>query len=82
MNIKTDDPEKYYRISICIPFINQLKTRFIDHKTILNGFQSLFDAKVREESFLNLIDTYKDEFNSPTSVVLGEFMFFFFFFIK
>ncbi|KAL4152797.1 hypothetical protein QTP88_000630 [Uroleucon formosanum] len=77
MNIKTDDPEKYYRISIFIPyidsFINQLKTRFIDHKTILNGFQSLFDTKGSEDDFIKLIDTYKEEFNSPTSVVLGEF---------
>jgi len=77
MNIKTDDPEKYYRISIFIPyidsFINQLKTRFNDHKTILNCFQSLFDTKVREDDFIKLIDTYKEEFNSPTSVVLEEF---------
>ncbi|KAF0732229.1 zinc finger MYM-type protein 1-like, partial [Aphis craccivora] len=77
MNITTDDPEKYYRISIFIPyidsFINQLKTRFIDHKTILNGFQSLFNTKAREDDFRKLIDKYKEEFNSPISVVLGEF---------
>jgi len=75
-NIKTDDLEKYYRISIFIPyidsFINQLKTGFIDHKTILNGFQSFLTQK-QENDFVKLIDTYKGEFNSPTSVVLGEF---------
>jgi len=64
MNIKTDDPKKYYRISIFIPyidsFINQLKTRFIDHKIILNGFQTLFDTKAREDNFIQLIDTYKE----------------------
>ena len=46
---------------------------FIIHKTILNGFQSLFDLKAKDDDFIELIDSYKDEFDSPTSVVIGEF---------
>ncbi|KAE9522787.1 hypothetical protein AGLY_016828 [Aphis glycines] len=40
-------PEDYYRISICIPFIesfiSQIKDRFLTHQNIFKGFQCLFD---------------------------------------
>lgn len=77
MNIKTNNPEKYYLISIFIQyidsFIDELKSRFIDHKTIWNGFQSLSNTKARKDNFIKLIETHKEEFNSSTSAVLGEF---------
>ncbi|KAL4152997.1 hypothetical protein QTP88_000830 [Uroleucon formosanum] len=43
----SDDPEDYYRVSICIPFIEsfiyQLNERFLAHQNIFKGFQCLFD---------------------------------------
>lgn len=39
--ISTENPEDYYRITICIPyiesFINQLEDRFLEHHTIFKG---------------------------------------------
>jgi len=41
----TNSPEEYYRITIAIPFIDnfieQLQTRFIDHKNIISSLQKL-----------------------------------------
>lgn len=42
INIQSNTPENYFRISIFIPFldifISEIKCRFIDHKTTLSGF--------------------------------------------
>lgn len=58
------DPNQYYRTDLYIPYLDsfnyQLKSRFMNHTNILNCFHSLFD-------------TYKEEFASPTSVLIGEF---------
>lgn len=76
-NVQTNDIEQYFRITIFIPyidsFINQLKSRFVDHKVIINGFHSLFDINATENDFMQLIDIYKEDLNSPTSILIGEF---------
>ncbi|XP_060868622.1 52 kDa repressor of the inhibitor of the protein kinase-like [Metopolophium dirhodum] len=40
------EPETYFRITICIPFIDafiqQLEDRFLEHRNVFNGFQCLF----------------------------------------
>lgn len=52
MDIKTKDPEKYYLISISIPyidsFIDQLKSRFIDHKNYLKWLSISFRHKSKK----------------------------------
>lgn len=47
-NIQTEDPEKYFRISMAIPllddFNNQLKIRFLDHKEVFANLNSLLPS--------------------------------------
>lgn len=47
-NIRTEDPEQYFRIAMAIPllddFINQLKVRFLDHKEVFGGLSSLLPS--------------------------------------
>lgn len=50
------------------PFINQLESRFIDHKTIWNGFQFPFGTNaIHDGDFIQLIETYIEELVTPTS---------------
>lgn len=48
-NYQTADPEKYYRVSIFIPFpdhfVNQLQVRFLKHKAILTKRKRHFFGK-------------------------------------
>lgn len=52
-NVTTNNPEEYFRISIFIPyldfFINQLKSRFVNHFEILSSFCCLFDENSSKE---------------------------------
>lgn len=45
-NVAADSPEEYFRVSICIPFldsfISQLHERLLAHKTVLRSFRCLF----------------------------------------
>ncbi|XP_022179579.1 52 kDa repressor of the inhibitor of the protein kinase-like [Myzus persicae] len=56
-------PEKYYRITIAIPFIDsfieQLNERFLKHKNILKGFGCLFSKPFTQE-FDELVQYYLD----------------------
>lgn len=46
------DPETYYRQSIFIPFLdhllNQLKSRFLDHRELLSKIQNILPTKCSE----------------------------------
>lgn len=64
INIQSHTPEDYYRISIFIPFldifISEIKCRFIEHKTTLSGFSSLFSEITTSstEDFYKLVHHY------------------------
>jgi len=68
-NVETDSPEEYYRISIFIPlldhFINQLDIRFLSHRTILKGFNSILPtnqkSEINIEDLKHLIDFYSED---------------------
>jgi len=68
-----------FHIIIFIPyidsFINQLKTRFVEHKVTINGFHSIFDTNATKNDFMELIYIYiyKEDLNLSTSVLIGEF---------
>ncbi|KAL4126233.1 hypothetical protein QTP88_010459 [Uroleucon formosanum] len=61
------DPEVYYRVTICIPFIDsfitQLSDRFLDHRNVFCGFQCLFDYESGDvpDEFDELIKFYLPE---------------------
>lgn len=66
MNIQTDDPEEYFRITLFIPFIDsfiqQLNDRFMNHKNIIRGFQILIKCSTfNEENLRELVDFYGDD---------------------
>lgn len=77
-NILSNCPEEYFKISICIPFldyfIDQINTRFIQHKSILKGFQVLFINELdNNNEILQLIDFYKDSDDlSEPDIVIAE----------
>ncbi|XP_029348102.1 52 kDa repressor of the inhibitor of the protein kinase-like [Acyrthosiphon pisum] len=78
-NISTDSAEEYYRISIFTPFldyfIDQMNTRFIEHQTILKGFQSLFDNDLDKDrnDILELLHFYKESDDlSDSDIVISE----------
>lgn len=54
MNIDSNDPEKYFRVSIGIPllddFICQINSRFLAHKDIMNSFYKLIPAVCSNKS--------------------------------
>jgi len=76
-NISTDSAEEYFRISIFTPFldyfIDQINNRFIEHRSILKGFQSLFDNDLdkNKNDILELIHFYKesDDLRDPDIVI-------------
>lgn len=47
-NVEANDPEKYFRVAIAIPliddFIQQLKDRFLDHKEVFTSLYSLLPS--------------------------------------
>lgn len=53
-NIDTNDPEKYFRISVAIPllddFIQQIRNRFSQHKNTINSFCKLLPSVCSEET--------------------------------
>lgn len=77
-NILSNSVEEYFKITICIPFldyvIEQLNTRFIEHKSILKGFQLLFINELdNNNEILELIDFYKDSDDlSEPDIVIAE----------
>ncbi|XP_050064754.1 52 kDa repressor of the inhibitor of the protein kinase-like [Aphis gossypii] len=66
------DANEYYRITVVIPyidyFIQQLNERFMCHKNIFKGFQSLFSGLYSDE-FGELITFYLD---SDKNTVIAE----------
>ncbi|KAL4113688.1 hypothetical protein QTP88_017267 [Uroleucon formosanum] len=61
---KRQEPEDYFRVTICIPyiesFINQLEFRFLKHHNIFKGFHCLFDNNEdsNEADFESLVSFY------------------------
>lgn len=74
VNVETVSPEEYYRIAIFIPyidtFIDQLKVRFTNHKTLLGNFDSLINPIADTTKCLSLTETYMNDLNSPSKTVL------------
>ncbi|XP_060858111.1 52 kDa repressor of the inhibitor of the protein kinase-like isoform X2 [Metopolophium dirhodum] len=58
----TPDSEEYFRVSICVPyidfFISQLEERFLAHRSIFKGFQCLFSNDFELEGFEELVNFY------------------------
>ncbi|CAI6372693.1 unnamed protein product [Macrosiphum euphorbiae] len=61
----TNSVEDYYRVTVFVPyldnFISQLSTRFLNHKSIFNGFDCLFKTslnKEEREEFKTLVEFY------------------------
>jgi len=78
-NIYTDSAEEYFRISIFTPFldylIDQMNNRFIEHRSMIKGFQSLFnnDLDKNRNDILELIQFYKDSDDlSDPDIVITE----------
>lgn len=73
INIQTNNPEEYFRISVFIPyldsFISQLKSRFLNHIDILSSFHSLFDENSTKEEFKNLAEFYEEDLNGNNSII-------------
>jgi len=72
-NINADTPEKYYRVSTFIPFLDhvqeELSRRFLDHETTVSAFSCLTpmidgDYNLTDDkktSFKALIETYQSD---------------------
>lgn len=78
VNIVTESPETYFRISVFIPyldtFIEQLKSRFIDHKNTILDFKSLISVEQNETTFLKLAKTYTTDLSEcQDSILLSEY---------
>jgi len=78
-NIISKSPEEYIKISIFIPFLDyfldQINSRFIEHKLVLKGFKMLFKNELdnNNNEILQLIDFYKDSDNlSEPDIVIAE----------
>lgn len=75
LNIHNKLAEEYYCISVFIPyvesFINELKERFIDHKTIINAFHSLFTSEKLEVDFIKLTKYYQKDIESGNEPILN-----------
>lgn len=76
-NIRSNTPEDYFRISIFIPFldmfISEIKCRFIDHKTTLSGFCSLFSEITTSSikdfyEFIHLYDKHLIDHNKDVLI--------------
>lgn len=86
-NIDSNSPEMFYRTTIFIPFLDhvifQLKSRFLNHRKILESFQCLiptgqFPTTENNESFKSLISFYKNDMNVPNDeVALSEYLLWF-----
>lgn len=75
MNIKTDDVEKYYKISIFLPFIDifitQISNRFLKHESILSSFMCLTDrANDSLIEFKKLIKMYETDLETANEITL------------
>jgi len=78
LNLNT--PEEYYRITVFNSFVDsfllQLKERFINHKNLLNGFNSLFATSVNSEdqaNFKNLMTIYEEDLTTCKDDALSEY---------
>ena len=65
-NYHTDDPEKYFKISIFLPFLDnlvqQLNDWFINHKTIIAGFYFLISNKnYNQQAIKDLSEFYSND---------------------
>ena len=65
-NYHTDNPEKYFKISVFLPFLDnlvqQLNDRFINHKTIIAGFYFLISNKnYNQQAIKDLSEFYSDD---------------------
>ncbi|XP_050544175.1 uncharacterized protein LOC126907131 [Daktulosphaira vitifoliae] len=73
INVQTNNPEDYFRISVFIPFldffISQLKFRFLDHVDILSSLHSLFDKISTTEEFKKLAEFYEEDLNGNNSIL-------------
>jgi hypothetical protein len=82
-NANAATPEDYYRVSIFIPYldsvIQQLEERFINHKSILQGFMSLIPEDPRmalsdqqENSIKNLGKFYENDLSCSEDELISE----------
>ncbi|VVC34552.1 Ribonuclease H-like domain,HAT, C-terminal dimerisation domain [Cinara cedri] len=65
-NYHTDNPEKYFKINVFLPFlvnlVQQLNDRFINHKTIIAGFYFLISNKnYNQQAIKDLSEFYSDD---------------------
>lgn len=76
----SNSTEDYYSITKFYPFldtlIQQINQRFINHKEILKGFQSLFLTGFSDEAehFERLIEVYKEDTVSSKDDVMAEYL--------
>jgi hypothetical protein len=81
-NVTATSDEEYYKIAIYIPFLDtflsQLRSRFLNHKTILQGFQCLIPndphsiSKEQLNDFANLVEFYSDDLDGNVDALVAE----------
>ncbi|XP_050512966.1 52 kDa repressor of the inhibitor of the protein kinase-like [Diabrotica virgifera virgifera] len=76
-NIESRTPEKFYRRTVYIPYIDEimtsLKDRFLSHKDILRGLDNFVPAnsvKKQYEDLIPALEFYKDDLRSSNNFIL------------
>lgn len=79
-NLNLNTPEEYYRITVFNSFLDcfllQLEERFINHKNLLKGFNSLFATSVNsgdQTDFKNLVTIYEADLAASKDDALSEY---------
>ncbi|KAL5236851.1 hypothetical protein ACI65C_004261 [Semiaphis heraclei] len=78
-NFTTNSSEEYFRLSIYIPFLdsfsNQLRDRFLAHKSLVKHFSCLLSVQNDdEENFVELIKIYAEDIVVDEKSAKGEFL--------
>lgn len=78
-NFTTNSSEEYFRLSIYIPFLdsfsNQLRDRFLAHKSLVKNFSCLLSVQDDdEENFVELIKIYAEDIVVDDKSAKGEFL--------
>ncbi|XP_008185846.1 zinc finger MYM-type protein 1-like [Acyrthosiphon pisum] len=78
-NFTTNSSEEYFRLSIYIPFLdsfsNQLRERFLAHKSLVKNFSCLLSVQDDdEENFVELIKIYAEDIVVDEKSAKGEFL--------
>jgi hypothetical protein len=82
-NISATSDEEYYKITIYIPFldsfINQLQARFLNHKSILQGFQCLLPknptispSEEQIKDIQHLVEFYSEDLDCTSDMAIAE----------